>query len=147
MATVKLVVPSTNRTVEPYAKEASVAYPFRTIIAPNEDASTNTFIPATASTERVLGVLQKAIASTDADYASETKCPLMQDIQGIWQFTVGTGSADINDEQGYIDLKDTDEVDVSASTIDAVFVTSYVSATVVLGKIVRWAHIESPATN
>ncbi len=157
MATVKNVRPSAIRTFEPYAKEASVAYAFRTLIAPNEDNSTNTFVPATSSTERVLGVLEKAIVSTDADFTSETKVSLQQDMQGIWEFAVGTGTADINDEQGYIDLKDADEVDVTATSIDAVFVTSFVtdsssgpnvgSGGKVLGKIVRWAHIEAPATN
>lgn len=145
MATVNLVRPSALKTVEPFAKPASTAFPFRSLLAPNEDNSSNTFVASTSSTERVLGVLQKAIASTDSDYASETKVPVMQDINGIWKFTVGTGTADINDEQGYIDLKDTDEVDVTASTIDVVFVTSFIKATEVLGKIVRWAHIEAPS--
>ena len=147
MATVKLVIPSAINSLEKYAKPASTEYSFRTLLAPNEDNSSNTFTAATSGTERVLGVLQKAIASTDSDYTSETKVPVRQDMQGIWRFSVGTGTADVNDEQGYIDLKDADEVDVSASTIDAVFVTSFVSATVILGKIVRWAHIEAPVTN
>jgi len=147
MATVNLVVPSPIRTLEKYAKTASTAYRFRTLVAPNENATANVFAAATASTERILGVLEKAIAATDSDYTSETKVPVMQDMQGIWQFTVGTGTADVNDEQGYIDLKDADEVDVTASSIDAVFVTSFVSGTIVLGKIVRWAHNEAPTTN
>ncbi len=147
MATVKLVVPSAVKSLERFAKPASTAFPFRSLLAPNEDNSTNTFIPATSSTERCLGVIQTTVLSTDSDYASETKVPVQIDQSGIWEFTVGTGSADINDEQGYIDLKDTDEVDVTASTIDAIFVTSFVSATKVLGKIVRWAHLENPANN
>lgn len=147
MATVTLVRPSALKVVEPYAKPASTAYAFRTLLAPNEDATTNTFIAATSSTERCLGVIQKTIASTDADYASETKVPVMQDIGGIWKFAVGTGTADVNDEQGYIDLKDADEVDVTASTIDAIFVTGFISATAVLGKITRWAHLSNPAND
>lgn len=145
MATVQLVIPSTNRTVEGYAKIASTAFPFRSMLAPNANATDNTFVAATSSTETILGVLQKTVASTDADYASETKVPLMIDTNGVWKFTVGTGTADVNDEQGYIDLKDTDEVDVTASTVDEIFVTSFVSASIVLGKICRWAHIEAPA--
>jgi hypothetical protein len=147
MATVKLVRPSATRSQEPYDKPASTEFAYRTLLAPNEDASSNTFVAATASTERVLGVIQKAIASTDSDYASETAVPVMIDINGVWSFAVGNGTADGNDKQGYVDLHDADEVDVTASTIDAVFVTGFVSASEVHGKIVRWAHIEAPATN
>ena len=149
MATVNLVRPSPLSRVERYAKPASVAFPFRSLLAPNEDATSNTFVASTSSTERTLGVLETTITSADSDYASETKVPVRIDEMGIFRFAVGTGTADINDEQGYIDLKDTDEVDVTASTIDAVFVTSFVSASVVLGKIVRWSQdvgeAETPA--
>lgn len=147
MATVTLVRPSAVKTVEPYAKPASTAFAFRTLLAPNEDDSSNTFVAATSSTERCLGVIQKAIASSDSDYASETKVPVLQDIAGIFKFAVGTGTADVNDEQGYIDLKDADEVDVTASTIDAIFVTAFISASFVLGKITRWAHLSNPAND
>jgi hypothetical protein len=147
MATVKLVIPSAVKILERYAKPASTAFAFRTLLAPNEDNSSNTFVASTASTERCLGVLQTTVTSADADYASETKVPVLQDIAGVWEFAVGTGTADINDEQGYIDLKDADEVDVNASTFDPVFVTSFVSATKVLGKITRWAHLSNPAND
>jgi len=157
MATVKLVIPSAIKSVEPYAKTASTEYAFRTLVKPNENATANVFAAATAGTERVLGVLEKAISSTDSDYASETKVPVMQDMQGIWEFAVGTGTADINDEQGYCDLKDADEIDVTATSVTIIFVTSFVTGSSsgpnvgsggkVLGKIVRWAGIEAPATN
>lgn len=147
MATVTLVRPSAVRVVEPYAKPASTAFAFRTLLAANEDAASNTFVAATSATERCLGVIQKPVASTDSDYASETKVPVMQDIAGIWKFAVGTGTADVNDEQGYIDLKDADEVDVTASSVDAVFVTSFISSGFVLGKITRWAHLSNPAND
>lgn len=145
MATVDLVRPTPNKRIEPYTKGASVAFPFRSLIAADEDATTQAFIPATASTERVLGSANFTTVSTDSDYATANKKPLLVDELGIWRFSVGTGTADANDEQGYIDLKDTDEVDVTASTVDAVFVTSFISSTVVLGKIVRWQGIEAPA--
>lgn len=144
---VKLKFPSPVARTEFYAKPASTAFAIDTLVSPNEDATSNTFVAATASTERNLGVLQKAVASTDTDYASETKVPVLVDELGIWEFDVGTGTADINDEQGYIDLTDAAGVDVTASTIDAVFVVNYVSGTKVQGKIVRWAGIEAPATN
>lgn len=147
MATVNLVKPSPLKRIETYTKGASVAFPFRSLIAADEDASGQAFIPSTAATERVLGVANFTTVSTDADYASAVKKPLLVDEVGVWKFSVGTGAADANDEQGYIDLKDTDEVDVTASVIDAVFVTSFISATAVLGRIVRWAGLENPASN
>lgn len=147
MATVDLVRPTPNKRIERFAKPASTAFAFRTLVAPNEDNSSNTFVAATSSTERVLGSLDTTITSADDDYASETKVPILVDEFGTWKFTVGTGTADVNDEQGYIDLKDTDEVDVTASAVDPIFVTSYVSATVVLGKMTNWAWNQRPATN
>ena len=148
MATVRNVRPSAIRKVEPYAKPASTAFAFRTLVAANENNSANTFAASAAATERVLGVLQKAIASTDSDYASETKVAVEIDVDGVYEFSVDSGgTADANDEQGYIDLQDEDEVDVTTSSVDSVFVTSFVSGTVVLGKIVRWAHLEPPITN
>ena len=145
MATVNLVRPTAVKRIEPYTKAASVAYAFRAMLAPDTDATTQAFIVATASTETVLGISNFTTVSGDSDYASAVKKPLLVDELGIWSFAVGTGTADANDEQGYIDLKDLDEVDVTASTVDEVFVTSFISATRVLGKICRWAGIEAPA--
>ena len=142
---VKLKVPSPVARTEYYAKPASTAFAIDSLVAPNKDNTSNTFVAATSSTTVNLGVLQKAVASTDSDYASETKVPVLVDELGIWEFDVGTGSADINDEQGYIDLTDAVGVNVTASTVDAVFVVNYVSATKVQGKIVRWAGLEPPA--
>lgn len=142
---VKLKFPSPVARTEYYAKPASTAFAIDSLVAPNKDNTSNTFVAATASTTVNLGVLQKAVASTDSDYASETKVPVLVDELGIWEFDVGTGSADINDEQGYIDLTDAVGVNVTASTVDAVFVVNYVSATKVQGKIVRWAGLEPPA--
>lgn len=142
---VKLKFPSPVARTEYYAKPASTAFAIDSLVAPNKDNTSNTFVAATSSTTVNLGVLQKAVASTDSDYASETKVPVLVDELGIWEFDVGTGSADINDEQGYIDLTDAVGVNVTASTVDAVFVVNYVSATKVQGKIVRWAGLEPPA--
>lgn len=147
MSTVDLVRPTAVKRIETYTKAASTAYAFRSIITPDEDATTQAFVVATASTERVLGSLNCTVVSSDADYASATKKPVLVDEFGIWKFTVQTGTADVNDEQGYIDLADLDAVDVTASTIDAVLVTSFINTTTVLGKMVRWAGIEAPATN
>ena len=117
------------------------------MIAADEDASTEAFAAATASTERILGIADFTTVSGDSDYATVKKKPLLVDEMGIWKFAVGTGTADANDEQGYIDLKDTDEVDVTASAVDNVFVTSFISATAVLGRIVGWVGLDRPSVH
>jgi len=147
MATVSLVKPTALRRSEPFAKPASTAFAFRSLVAPNEDNSSNTFVAASASTERVLGSLGTTIVAADDDYALETKVPIEVDEFGTWKFTVGTGVADINDEQGYVDLKNATEIDVTASAVDPIFVTAFVSATVLLGKMTNWAWNQRPATN
>lgn len=147
MAFVKLVRGSPLKRREFFQKTASTAFPYQTLLAPDADASGNAFTAATSSTERVLGALDATVVAADSDYASATRKPVLIDEVGEWEFAVGTGTADTNDEQGYIDLKDADEVDVTASTIDMVFVTRFVSTTKVRGKIVRWAHLENPANN
>lgn len=147
MATVNLVRPTPLKRIETYTKPASTAFTFQTLIAADEDATTQAFAAATASTERILGIMHTTVASGDSDYASANKKPLLVDEDGIWKFAVGTGTADANDEQGYIDLKDLDEVDVTASSVDNVFVTSFISGTVVLGKIVGWAGRDRPSVH
>jgi len=137
--------PSALARVELYAKPASTAFAIGDLLAANINATANTFIAATASTEFHIGVLQRTIASTDSDYTSETKVEVLVDEVGIWEVDVGTGTADINDEQGYIDLKDTNEADVTASAIDALFVYQFVSGTVVRVKICSWAGLQRPA--
>lgn len=144
---VTLKNPSAAARMEFYAKPASTAFVADTLVSGNEDATSNTFVAATAAKERVLGVLTTTIAATDADYASETKVPVQVDELGLWEFDVGTGTADVNDEQGYVDLTDAAGVDVTASTIDMVFVVNFVSGTKVQGRIVRWNQTEPPATN
>ena len=133
-----LVRPSQNRRIEYYAKPASTAFTFGDFVAPNIDATDNTFDSASATMTMILGAIQVTVASTDSDYASETKVPILIDEYGEWEFTVGTGTADANDEQGYIDMDDTTPaslVDVTASTEDHIFVTKYVSGTVVRGRV------------
>jgi len=144
MAIVKNVRPSAVQSVTYFAKPASTAFSAKTLVSPNEDATSNTFVAASATTQSILGALKKAVVSTDSDYASETEMSILHDPFGIFEFAVGTGTADINDEQGFIDLKDADEVDVEASALDTVFVTNFVSGTVVRGVITLWYNWNPP---
>lgn len=150
MPQVKLVRPTPLKHLQWWKKKASTAFPYQSLVVADEDetATAGTFDVATSSTERLLGAVNSVTVSTDADYASAAvRKPILVDPMGEWEMTVGTGTADANDPGGYIDLKDADEVDVTASTIDAFFVSRFISATKLRGYLVRWHMNEAPATN
>src|SRR3990167_2932839 len=136
MAEVKLVRPTPSKNTLWWFKKASTAFPYKSLVTADEDetATAGTFDVAAAGTERVLGVVQSVTTSTSSDYTSATaRKPGLVGPMGGWQMTVGTGAADANDVGGFIDLKDADEADVTASTIDAFFVSRFVSGTIVRG--------------
>lgn len=134
MATVKLVRP-VNPRIDPYMAPASTVFAAGSLVVANEAADSNTFTAATSSSASLLGVIKKAIAATDSDYASEKLVGLLVDEDADWEFSVGTGTADANDEQGFIDLKDADEADVTQSTEDHIFVTRFIRAATLRGKL------------
>lgn len=129
------------------AKPASTVYTHGDAVANNNDADDNTFDSLTATSPQIAGIIQRTIAATDSDYASETKVPLLIDEFGIWEVPVATGTADANDEGGFVDVDDTSietSLDVTASTEDHFLVTDFVSGTLVRGMITSWAHIVTP---
>lgn len=143
----KLTFPR-NPRIQKAAKTASTAYAADIAVAPDADASGQAFTAATSATIRIIGILQQVVASTDSDYATAgAKKNVLIDEDGEWIGDVGTGTADANDEQGYIDFKDEDELDVTASTTDAFYVTRYISGTKVAGNFTGWAHRYSPAAD
>ena len=145
MAIVQIRRPTALSRTEQYAKTASTVYAAKTLVSPNENKTANVFDVSTASSESILGVIVGPIAATDGDYASETKVPILIDEFADYQFAVGTGTADVNDEQDYIDLKDADEVDVTTTpVVDTVFVTNFISGTSVGGKITSWTTWNPP---
>lgn len=102
--------------------------------------------------ERIVGVAARPVAATDADYASLTLIPIHVDKDGIWEFdNVSTGSAPTEATEGtYIDFAaaaPASTIDNNASTYDQIYVTKFISATKLRGKITRWADSEPPATN
>ena len=125
--------------IKKFGKATSTAFTAETLVAPDENASGNAFVAATATSQSILGVIRGAVASGDSDYATAAaKRDVLIDELGVWEFTVGTGTADTNDEQGLIDLKDEDEVNVVDSDVDVVFVTDFISGTVLRGQITLW---------
>lgn len=83
-----------------------------------------------------LGLIQKAVAATDTDYASATKVPvLIGDLNTEYLCDVSTGTAAVTHVGTWIDVDDENSVDVNASTYDIFFVTKFISTTQVVGKL------------
>lgn len=147
MAT-KLVQPSAGFNTVYRRKAASTAIAEGDHLVEN---GTGEVTPMTnPNQERIVGIAGRTVVSTDADYASLTKIPVIADQDGIYEFT-DTGATFTEADEGlYIDFDATlpaSEVDRTASTYDQVYVTQFLSATKCRGKIVRWASSEAPATN
>jgi len=85
---------------------------------------------ADASDTKILGICMKAVASTDSDYASNTRVPVAvpKNRQSEMYGDVGTGTLTVADEGLEMDLKDENEVDQSATSTDVVVCTKFISA-------------------
>ena len=136
MPTVDIKRPLNPRN-EVYKAPSGVAFATKILLAPNENNSTDTFTAANSSSASILGLNIKTIAT--GTFSVDTLVPVFVDEDAEYSFAVGTGTADENDEQGFIDLKDADEVNVDTSNRDVVFVTRFIKGTRVLGKIALWA--------
>jgi len=126
-----------NPRVEYYSKPASTAIAYMDAVSPDASGTANQFALTTSSSEEIYGFCLKTVVSTDSDYASETKVPVLVDEDG--EFTFDTTGADANDEGNIVDFADEDSLDLAASTIKHVLITSYVSSTRVVGKVRTWA--------
>ena len=91
---------------------------------------------ADATSGEHVGVCMKTIASTDDDYASTTKIPVdVADPNDLWIVDVGTGTATAALIGTYVDLKDENEADVSATSKKVLFVVGFISSTQIIVKI------------
>ena len=82
------------------------------------------------------GLIQKVIASTDSDYASTTKVPvLVGNAEAEYLCEVGTGTAATTDIGEWVDIDDATSVDVTASTYDVFFVTDIIATDSVVAKL------------
>lgn len=91
---------------------------------------------ANAVDQPPLGLIQKAVAATDSDYASATKVPvLIGDVNAEYLCDVSTGTAAVTHVGTWIDVDDENSVDVDASTYDVFFVTKFISTSKVVAKM------------
>lgn len=119
--------------VEWYPKKASTAFAVGDLVYADGSGAIQ---PADATSGMHIGVIQKAVAATDADYASTTLVPVIVPQNDTeWLVDVGTGTAAASLVGTQFDLKDANEVDVSATSKNVVTCTKFVSATKVVVKI------------
>jgi len=120
--------------IEYYPKTASTDFAVGALV----NIVSAELLPADATSGDHVGICMKKIASTDADYASETRIPVdvagENDIfeVGVAASTVATLTALVGT---YIDLTSSTVADATASLKDALLVVGVVDASTVLVKI------------
>lgn len=134
--------------IEWYPKTASTAFAFGDAVTIlNTDAGVGTLAKVTSSSTRVIGLIQKTVASTDSDYASATEVPvLVGDVDAEFLCDVSTGTAATTDIGEMIDFDDENSVDVNAYTKGQLLITRVISASQVVGKLNKGFGLEIPIT-
>lgn len=119
-------------SIEKFQKKVSTVFTVNDMVT----IDANGFLDKSSATSpRVLGLIQKTIASTDGDYASATEVPvLLPESNTIFEFDVSTGTAAQTDVGELVDLDDENSIDVVDSTFDIVEVTKFLSTTKVEGR-------------
>lgn len=134
--TIKLEKADKGTKIEFHEKLASTAFAFNDLVYID---SAGYVAPAVDGALFVsLGLIQKTVASTDSDYASATRVPvLVPGPDAEFRCDVGTGTAAQADVGTWADVDDHLTVDVDDSTYDIFYVTKIVSTSVVLAKMAR----------
>lgn len=94
--------------------------------------SSGLLIAATSSTTALshAGVIKRAIASTDTDYASSRLVPVEVPVEkNVWWLADVTATLATTDNGGEFDLTDSLTVNRGASSVDAVIMKGFVSTT------------------
>lgn len=129
-----------NPHLEWYKKAASETFTFNDMVGINTSGYLTKYTDGAAFP--LLGLIQKAVAATDSDYASNTAVPVLcAGPDAEYLCDVGTGTAAQTDVGEYIDVDGAttahQNVDVGSSTNDDFYVTQFVSAALVVTKIAR----------
>jgi hypothetical protein len=109
------------------------------LVTKTSSPATGLLVAATSSTPAagICGVLNKAVAATDDDYAVSARLvPVLVPTERnvLWEFTVASG-LDITDCEDDFDLTDSVTVNLSASTYDIVRPVKVISATKGIGLV------------
>ena len=125
-----------NAHLEWFKKAASEAFAFNDIVGINTSGYLTKYLDGSSFPE--LGLIQKTIAASDSDYASNTSVPvLVAGDEAEYLCDVSTGSAAQTDVGEYIDVDDSNSVDVGTSTNNDFYVTKVLSAALVVAKMTR----------
>ena len=125
---------SGNAKIEHYPKAASTAFSQGGLVYWN---GSGFIIPADATSGDHAGVVLKAVAATDDDYADTTKLPVqIADTDAIFEADVETGTLTVAMVGNQYDLvADGDAIDVTGTSKKVVTIVGYKSATKALVKI------------
>ncbi|MCR4307827.1 MAG: hypothetical protein NUV80_04640 [Candidatus Berkelbacteria bacterium] len=122
--------------VEWFPKKASVDMTFNDLV--QIDANGFILRAVDGSTLSCLGLVQKTIGSTDSDYASATRIPvLVPGPDATFLCDVSTGTAAQEDVGQFVDIDDHNSIDVNASTYGMFYIVKFVSATQVIAKLAK----------
>lgn len=112
--------------------KVSTAFAKDSIVAMGTSGDVGTIIPATSSTAALshIGVIPRAIAATDSDYAVARKVPVIvpveKNVEWLGDVTSGLVVADLG---LLVDLTDASTINRGASTYDAALVKSVITTT------------------
>jgi len=142
----KLKHPSSRKRTVHMPKTASVA-----ITAGNVVYTTSGKVSelSAASDERIAGISQRTVTSSDSDYASNTMIPVLIDEDGLWEADLSSSTNTITNG-AYLDFNNSSTVHVSNSTYDQFKVHNPSGATnrsKMLGTLTRWEGSETPVEN
>lgn len=123
--------------IEFYQKTASTAFAFDEPVYLGTAGRLLAYTPGVAAP--FLGLIKKTVASTDSDYASTTNVPVeVPNAEAEYLFDASTTAAALTDVGEYVDyVSATRSVNVGATDQNDVYVTGFVSTTLVIGKWAR----------
>ena len=135
--TVKLHRPNGSIHIEHYPKAASTAITYDEPVYLDTSGFLAPYTPGVAAP--MLGLCKKAVASTDSDYASNTRVPVeVGNYDTEYLVDATTTAAAATDRGEYVDyVQATRSVNVGSSSQNDFYVTQFISTTLVVGKFAR----------
>lgn len=123
-----MFIPYSGRfRTEWYPKAASTAFAFGDLVYFDLSGA---IIPADATSGNHAGIIQKAVASTDSDYASTTSVPvLVPEVGSLVRCDNVDGTLTTAMVGTYRDLSNAESVNVAAQSKNVVLVKKFISAT------------------
>jgi len=118
--------------VKYFRKVASTAFTANNLVAfETNGAAGDPIEPADASDTKLLGIGIKKVASTDSDYASNTRIPVLvpRNKSSEMECDTVSGTMVVDDEGLEVDLTDAASANRAASSTDVLVATRFISAT------------------